>query len=224
MPAGEVRSLRWLPVVGVTAVALVLALPAAALSGATEPLILGVAGPLVRWGQVVIGVIHNIAAATTIGLLLVGGFLTPESRTSRRRETAAVSATITAGVWAVATLASLLVGFAEVSTVALGAAGYWQELLQGVQDFELVRLWTIEVVMVLVLVLLTSRVRTRAGLAWATALGVAALVPISYTGHSSSAEGHETAVTALGLHLLGITVWVGGLLAVLMLRPRWARR
>ncbi|MGB3184739.1 MAG: cytochrome c oxidase assembly protein [Ornithinimicrobium sp.] len=210
---------RWLPVAAVTAMALVLALPAAALSGATAPLILGDAGALVRWGQVVIGVVHNIAAASTIGLLLVGGFLAPESRTSHRRETAAVSAAITAGVWVVSAVASLLVGFAEVSTVPLGSDGYWQELFVGMQDFELVRLWTIEVAMVAVLVLVTALVRTRAGLAWAAILAFATLIPVAYTGHSSSTSGHETAVTALGIHLVAVSAWVGGLIALVMLRP-----
>ena len=46
-----------------------------------------------------------------------------------------------------------------------------------------------------------------------------ALLPIALTGHSGSAEGHETAVTAMGLHLLGISVWVGGLVTLVLLRP-----
>ncbi|MGB5952960.1 MAG: hypothetical protein WBG57_10685, partial [Ornithinimicrobium sp.] len=54
---------RWLPAVAVAAVALVLALPAAALSGATAPLLLADAGPLVRWGQIVSGVVQTVAAA-----------------------------------------------------------------------------------------------------------------------------------------------------------------
>ncbi|MGB5952629.1 MAG: cytochrome c oxidase assembly protein, partial [Ornithinimicrobium sp.] len=153
------------------------------------------------------------------GLLVVGGFFTPESRTSHRRETAAISAAITASVWAACAIASLLVGFAEVSTIALGAPGYWGELLIGIQDFELVRLWAIEAAMVLALVALTAWVRTRAGLAWATALALAALIPVAYTGHSSSNSGHETAVTALGIHLFAVSIWVGGLIALVMLRP-----
>ncbi|MGB5951155.1 MAG: cytochrome c oxidase assembly protein [Ornithinimicrobium sp.] len=210
---------RWLPVAAVIAVALALALPAAALSGATEPVVLADSGPFVRWGQVVIAVVHNVAAATTVGLLIVGGFFAPESRTSRRRETAAVCAAITAAVWAAAALASLLVGFAEVSTIALGGPGYWSELFVGVQDFELVRLWTIEVAMVFTLVVITSLVRTRAGLAWAAAWAFAALIPVAYTGHSSGTSGHETAVTAMVIHLIAVSAWVGGLLALIMLRP-----
>lgn len=221
VPSGPADALgvRWLPVVAVIMGALVVALPTAALSGATTPLVLADAGPLVRWGQVVIGVVHNIAAAVTIGLLIVGGFFAPESKTSRRRETAARSAALTGGVWAISAVANLLVGFAEVSTIPLGAEGFWQEFLVGVQDFELVRLWAIEVVLAVVVVAVAAVARTRAGLAWAAVVAFAALVPVAYTGHSSSDEGHETAVTALGIHLFSVSAWVGGLLALVMLRP-----
>jgi cytochrome c oxidase assembly factor CtaG len=210
---------RWLPVCAVLAVALVWALPAAALSGATTPLVLADAGPWVRWGQLVIGVVHNVAAAVTVGLLVLGGFLVPEGRTSRRREVAATSAALTASVWAAAALASLLVGFAEVANLPLGGAGYWATLSENLLGLELVRLWTMEVVLAAMLAVVCALVRTRAGLAWAAVMAFVTLVPVAYTGHSSGLEGHETAVTALGIHLFAVTAWVGGLVALVMLRP-----
>ena len=210
--------MQWLPAAAVLAIALVVVLPAAALSGATTPLVLADAGGFVRWGQLVIGVVHNVAAAVTIGLLLVGGFFTPESKTSRRRETAAKSAAITGAVWAVSALAQLLVGFSEVSAIALGGDRYWESLFTNMFTIDLVLQWTIEVVMACGVALVAVAVRTRAGLAWAAVLAFATLIPIAYTGHSSSDEGHETAVTALGMHLFAISAWVGALLALVMLR------
>lgn len=218
--SGPARPARvfWLPVAAVLAVALVWVVPAAALSGAADPLVLADAGPWVRWGQLVIGVVHNVAAALTVGLLVLGGFLVPESRTSRRREVAATSATITAGVWAASALAALLVGFAEVANLPLGGAGYWGTLAENILALELLRLWTFETVLATLLVGVCALVRTRAGLAWAAILAFATLIPVAYTGHSSGWEGHETAVTALGTHLFAVTTWVGGLMALVMLR------
>jgi len=210
---------QWLPVVAVVAVALVWVLPAAAISGATAPLVLGDAGPWVRWGQLVIGVVHNVAAAVTVGLLLLGGFVIPEARTSRRREVAATSAAIAAAVWAAAALSSLLVGFSEVANLPLGGSGYWDTLRENIFALELVRLWTFEAVLATLLAAAAALVRTRAGLAWTTVLAFATLVPVAYTGHSSGLEGHETAVTALGIHLFAVCAWVGGLIALVMLRP-----
>jgi len=218
-PASTTGSVRWLPVAAALAVALVVVMPAAALSGATTPLVLADAGGLVRWGQLVIGVVHNVAAAVTIGLLLVGGFFTPESKTSNRRATAAYCAAITGSVWAISALASLLVGFSEISALPLGGAGFFDSLFANIFGIELVGLWTMEFALAVLVVVVAALVRTRAGLACATVLAFAALIPVAFTGHSSGDEGHETAVTALGIHLFAISAWVGGLIALVMLRP-----
>jgi putative copper resistance protein D len=211
--------MRWLPAGVVLLAALVVALPAAALSGATEPVLLADAGPVVRWGQVLVGVVHDLAAAATVGMLVVGAFLSPEGRHTRRRELAARGAGWTAALWAITAAVLLVLGFSEIAGLPVGSPGLVSDLLANLIALETVRLGAIEVVLAAVLSGCAFVARTRAGLAWTTALSVATLVPISYTGHASGTEGHETAVTALGLHLLGITVWLGGLLAVLLLRP-----
>src|SRR5690625_6162927 len=46
---------------------------------------------------------------------------------------------------------------------------------------------------------------------WPILLGIIAIIPQAITGHASGTEGHHTAVTAMGLHLLGIAIWCGGL-------------
>lgn len=199
--------------------ALAVAVPAAALSGATTPLLIADSGPLVRWGQVLLGVVHDLAAAATVGLLLVGAFLVPEGRDTRRREVAAVSAGWTASLWAVSALVLLVLGFAEIAGLPMGSPGFLSDLLANLTGLEQVRLWTLEVVLAVGLALVAFSVRTRGGLAWAFVLALVTLVPIAFTGHSSGADGHETAVTALGLHLTGVTAWLGGLLAIMVLRP-----
>lgn len=209
----------WVPCAVLVLTALVVGLPVAGLSGATAPVLLADAGPVVRWGQVAVGVVHDLAAAAAVGLLVVGAFLTPESRTSRRRELAARTAGWAALLWAVSALVLLVLGFAEVFGVPMAAPGFAGELAGSLWSIELVRLWGIEVAMAAVLTVVAFCVRTRGGLAWAALLATSTLVPIAFTGHSSGAEGHETAVTALHLHLLGVTVWLGGLLAILLLRP-----
>ncbi|MGF1663750.1 MAG: cytochrome c oxidase assembly protein, partial [Kineosporiaceae bacterium] len=59
-----------------------------------------------------------------------------------------------------------------------------------------------------------------AGTAGATLLALAALVPPALAGHSGSAANHETATTSLGLHLVGVSVWVGGLATLGLVRGR----
>src|SRR5690606_27580674 len=61
--------------------------------------------------------------------------------------------------------------------------------------------------------------RTRGQLAWTFTLALAVLWPISFAGHGSSLVGHEQGMNSLMIHLIGVTLWVGGLLAVIVLRP-----
>ena len=46
------------------------------------------------------------------------------------------------------------------------------------------------------------------------ALGLAGLYPLAESGHASSDTGHAVAVNSMLMHLVGISVWVGGLAAL----------
>lgn len=217
MPS-ERSPLAWVtPVTGLLA-AVVVALPAAALSGAVAPVAIGDAGPLVRWGLVLLAVVHHLSAALTIGLLLVAAFLVREGSTTRRRATAAQLASGSALLWLLSSLGLLVLGFGQLAGLEPGAPGYLSQLL-GNLWIEPVRLRLTEMALVTLVLLLALVVRTRGALAWTTLVALLALTPLAFGGHSSGATGHDTAVTALGLHLVGISVWVGGLLAIGLLQP-----
>ena len=206
------------PVV-VLLVALLVAVPAAGLSGAAAPVVLGDAGPLVRWGMPLVGVVHSVTAALTVGLLVVAAFLVREGRTTDRRGTAARAAEASALVWLVATAVTLYLTYGELAGLAPGTPGYLGQVLASAWPLEPMRLVTTELGLVAALVVLLLWARTRAALAWSAALAATALVPVAFAGHSTSTTGHETAVTGLGLHLLGLSVWVGGLMALALLLP-----
>ena len=69
------------PLALMVAAGLLAAVVAAALTGATTPLDLADAGPLVRWGVPLVSAVSTIAASATVGLLGLAAFLAPE-RTS----------------------------------------------------------------------------------------------------------------------------------------------
>ncbi|WP_122262686.1 cytochrome c oxidase assembly protein [Ornithinimicrobium cerasi] len=209
----------WAAPATVLLVALLVAVPAASLSGAATPVLIGDAGPFVRWGMPLVGVVHDLAAALTVGLLVVGAFLVREGRTTDRRGTAARAASTSALVWLVATLVVLYLTFAELSGIPPGSPGYLNQVMTNAWDLEPMRLVVTEAALVAVLVIATAWARTRAALAWAAVLSLLALTPAAFSGHSTSATGHETAVTGLGLHLVGLSLWVGGLMAIGLLLP-----
>jgi putative copper resistance protein D len=45
------------------------------------------------------------------------------------------------------------------------------------------------------------------------------LIPLALIGHASGTENHSLAVNSLGMHLVGIVIWVGGLIALFAIRP-----
>ncbi|WP_083673466.1 cytochrome c oxidase assembly protein [Serinicoccus sp. CUA-874] len=209
----------WAVPVTATLCALVVAVPVASFSGAAAPLALGDAGPLVRWGLPIVGTVHDLAASFTIGLLLVAAFLAREGTTTRRRETAAQMAFLSAVVWLVSATVVLYLTLGELAGISPSSSGYLSELIGNAWSLELLRLHLGVVLLVVPVVALTAYVRSRAALGWTFVLALLALVPLAFAGHSAGAIGHRTAVAALTLHLVGLTVWVGGLMAIAALLP-----
>ncbi len=209
---------RWLPLTVAVAVGAVVALLAAAWSGAAAPLALGDPGPAVRWGLPVTRVVHDVAAAATIGLLLVAAFLVPEARDTHRRAAAAQAAAWSAGAWLVSAVVGLVLAFSDSSAILLTDGQLWPALWQTVWSLELTRLLLLEVLVLLALAPATALARTRGGLAWTFALALLALTPLSFAGHASGEQGHEQAMTGLLVHLVAVTCWVGGLIALVVLR------
>src|SRR4029453_14393518 len=60
-------------------------------------------------------------------------------------------------------------------------------------------------------------VRSLTGLAFTMLLALIGLIPTALIGHSSSSSDHEGAINSLGLHLVGVSVWVGGIIILAVL-------
>lgn len=176
-------------------------------------------GALVRWGLPVVQGVHDVAAALTVGFLLVGAFLVPETTRTRRRLTAGRAAVIAGSVWVLALLVLLALGFADLAGLSPGSPGFFSELLSVVWELETLRMRVISAVIVLVVVMSCAGSDSKAVLAWGFFGSWLALVPLALTGHSAAALDHMTGVNALGVHLVSATTWVGGLVALAVLRP-----
>ena len=62
----------------------------------------------------------------------------------------------------------------------------------------------------------TRRTVTRAGAGALLILAVAALLPVLFTGHAATTVDHDLATSSLVVHVVAATLWVGGLLALLV--------
>ncbi|MFB9653445.1 cytochrome c oxidase assembly protein [Pseudarthrobacter oxydans] len=216
------------------AVALVVVLAATAYGRGTLPAETRDPGALVQWGYGLAQTIHNLAAAATIGGLVFAAFILPPlksagraSRTGVRRQAPATGAehpaftrimvlvATTSIIWTFSALAVLVLGFADIAGVPVsgspefsaGLVAYMTELPSG-------NAWLSVVIIAAVVATVVFGARSPGPLAAAALLAIAGLVPVILIGHASSGTDHEQATNSLGLHLVGVCLWFGGLIAL----------
>ncbi|MEV8637983.1 cytochrome c oxidase assembly protein [Streptosporangium sp. NPDC051023] len=172
-------------------------------------------GPFTRWGLPLAKLAMDGAAVLTVGALLMAVVLLPNSDgklgAAARRWVGVASGA--AFCWALAAAATLLF---RVST-ALGTPV--TEMFGG-GPAELAGLvvgspWGVGLAVVVALTavagLLARRTVTAGGGALLLTLALTALLPPALTGHAASSPDHDLASTAVALHLMALSVWVGGL-------------
>jgi cytochrome c oxidase assembly factor CtaG/putative copper export protein len=210
-----------LPLVLATVAVVAVVVPAGLLGGAFTAPVAGLPDPgaIVRWGLPIVRAIHDLAAASTVGLLVVAATISPEARGTARRITAARYACASGVVWVVAGLVGLVFSFASISGTSLTDPTFDAQFQTFVFQLEFLRVAAISSAMALVVTTGAALVRRRSGMVALAALSVLAILPLSLAGHAAGSASHETAVNSLALHLVSALVWVGGLLALAMLRP-----
>lgn len=202
------------------AVAALLALPLAAVLGeaAIAPVVAD-PGAFVRWGVLYARVVHDLAAAATIGLLVHAAYLVPETTRTNRRVTATRLAGIAAGLWAIAGTAGAVFTMAASIGIPITDPAFGQQFTTFAWEYQPTRVALITAGVAAAVSLGALVANSRATMAWLSVLAVLGVLPLALAGHSAGATDHGTAVNALGLHLVAVTVWVGGLLALALLRP-----
>lgn len=209
------------PTVAVTVVAATGGLGSAAL-GLPDP------GGLVRVGLPAATAVRDVLAAVTVGLLVAAATLLPgpgrrsgrdrTDLTPLQRHTLTLAAAGASG-WTAATAAVLLLTYADLAGVPLNgqlviALPYF------IADFDLGRALGLSAAGSLIagFCAVTADRPGRAGVA--TVVALLALLPVAWTGHAGSTLNHAIAVDAQMAHLVGVSVWIGGLAAIVLLRAR----
>ncbi|HKX69518.1 MAG TPA: bifunctional copper resistance protein CopD/cytochrome c oxidase assembly protein [Intrasporangium sp.] len=185
------------------------------------------AGPVVRWALPLVRVVHDVAAALTVGTLVLAATMIPGATRQAsvaleepRRAAALRVATASAFVWAVAGVVVVLFTFADASGLSLDHPLFARELLASVWAIDTLRIGLISAMAAFVVASGAAVARARSV---AVALSVVALLGIAVlglAGHAGGSADHETAVNAMAGHLLSATLWTGGLLGLIVLRPR----
>lgn len=206
-------------------------------------------GALVRWGLPIAKTALNLSLALVIGgITFAVGILPHHARPqrSRRRQAdadhdrpemapsasaegvdehpafarALQAAAGGAVAWTLSAIAVLILTHSDLVGQPLsGSSDYTDQLVFFMTSLDVGRAWLATVIIAAVVATLLFAVRSLTGLALTGILAVIGLVPMALIGHSASSNDHEGAVNSLFLHLVGASLWVGGI-AVLALLGR----
>ncbi|MGV9383153.1 cytochrome c oxidase assembly protein [Nonomuraea sp. NPDC003707] len=178
--------------------------------GAIKPELPGLptAGPFTEWGLPLARFCFDVCAVGCVGTLvaaLLAPASSPESRSCRR------AAGWWALGWALATGLSYVLTLSNLIPLPAGALLASPDLLEFGTSIPQTQALLV-VLAATVVVGLTWRLPSAVRLA----VAVFGLLPPAYVGHAASAGDHDVAVSALMSHLVSVSVWVGGLAAVLL--------
>ena len=210
---GVPRSLRILAPAALLAATLVALIAGLALGGAAAERTIADPGDLVRYGLPIARTFVNIGMAVLIGALVTAVWMLSPDRPEWR--TALDLAAAGAAVLTVASAATILFTYLDVTGLAFsGDASFGAGLAQFVTEFELGQLWLIELLLAASTTVLCFAVRDRRWVLLALVAALATALPLAQQGHAAGASGHAQAVNSLLVHLIGASVWLGGLVAL----------
>ncbi|MER1997559.1 MAG: cytochrome c oxidase assembly protein, partial [Arthrobacter sp.] len=211
---------------------MVLALGVALLfTGAAAAAQLSDPGALTRWGLPVAKAVQNGAVAAVIGALVFAVFILPKHAGPRlgkgERETRPEHPAFTqalnlasgaAALWTLSAIAVMLFTYSDVSGLPLSPdPSYTEGLASFLTDFATGRAWLAVSIIAAVVTTLTFGVRSLTGLALTLALSMGGLLPMALVGHAAGGDDHSAAVNSIGLHLIGVCVWIGGIIVLVVI-------
>ncbi|MHA7156192.1 cytochrome c oxidase assembly protein [Arthrobacter sp. TMN-50] len=223
-PDGRVRRIAWAMILVVlvpfTAVAVL------AVSGTAGPPGPGLPDPgaITRWGAPVARALHDAAAALTIGFLVTASVILPHQAQNQNQgrpvlglaaARAVLFAAAAASVWAVAGAAVVTFAYSDVAGSSPSDIN-GADMVQFLTGFDLGRSLGLSAFLALIVATGCWMATRTLTVGLLTLLSLVALTPLTVTAHGAS--NHEAAVNLLGLHLIGVTVWTGGLAALVILR------
>lgn len=206
--------------------ALIIALDAG--GGSPEPAPAGLPDPgaLTGWGLPLSRLVADLAAVAVVGLLLTASTLLATRRRELRGTTSRSVYAVRwpAVAWGTAVAVQLVLSCSDLLAVPVGSLGV-SDLASFVWQVPQGRALTLQLALVIAVAVACRWLVTVRETGWLLALALVALLPPLFTGHSAGSGSHDLAITALAVHVVAATVWVGGLVGlawVTAIRARYA--
>ena len=181
-------------------------------------------GAVVGWGLPVVSVVSDALLVVLVGLLLAATLLLPTSTDDVQGLSvdAVRGAARAALVWGLLGVVLYVLTVGDVFARTIGSLTFpLLTELAGTSTGGVLLLQVVVGVGAWAVLRWTLSVRVLA-----VALGVilASLVPVAFAGHSAQSGSHDLAAISLLLHLVGVSLWVGGLVALAWVARRGSKR
>lgn len=185
--------------------------------GADAPAIID-PGAVVRYGLPVSKLLVDIGGAGAVGALVLACFALDSGKPEfgRALDVAAGSA----AVWTVASGFTAFYTFLTVLQQPIRFDDAFGQVLAGfLTGTEIGQAWLATTLVAAGVTVLCFAVRNQTVLVFVTVFAVAGLVPMTLQGHRGGTAQHDSATSALFLHVLFAGIWLGGLLTLAICKP-----
>ncbi|MGI8675385.1 MAG: cytochrome c oxidase assembly protein [Nocardioidaceae bacterium] len=172
-------------------------------------------GPVTNWGLPILRTLTDLAGVLTVGLLLTAVLLLPSTDGQLRGLCfrAVRAAGRVALVWSVIPLGSYLLTVSDIFAVPVANA-LSASLLRGLFDISVGPALLAQSGLAAGVAVLSRWTLTVREGSLLLGLALAALLPPALTGHSAAAGSHSLAVVSLLVHVVAVSLWVGGLVGL----------
>lgn len=170
----------------------------------------------VQWGLPLVRTLIYVLAAMTVGLLLAAAALLPSAKDllATASVRAARLASWAAWIWALLALVQLVLAYAETFATSFGDALDPVELLSFVGQSQQGAALVVSASFAAFAGVAAREAERPLGAWVALLLALLATIPPAVTGHAAAAGDHDLATSSLVVHVTGVSLWVGGLLAL----------
>ena len=175
------------------------------------------AGDVVRYGQPIAKLIMNFSTAVAVGSLIFAAFALQDK--TRLLGKALDLASAGAIIWAISGALNFLFTYLYVSGSAISFdSSFGESLWMFASSIEMGTSLALNICAAVLISVLAIAARSLTSTALLAALGLAGLVPMALIGHAAGTAGHSMAVNSIGIHLVAVVMWVGGLVALFTVR------
>lgn len=177
------------------------------------------AGPLISSLTTVGKFISLTSSFATVGFLLAMGFLLLDESGKLSKSAKALRnfAALTALVWVLGQGLNILATLANILGTTLSGALDPTSLRSFVSQIDLGKYMFVQLALALLICTTVSRIRTVAAANALLLLSIVAVIAPIFASHSASSGSHSLAIGSLIVHVVALTFWVGGLIAITVL-------